>query len=194
MGLLAAAPAAIVVVGTVVIVARRVQRSGGADAGIISGMARSSAILLVVGGRANGLVGVAGLALLTPAEVAAGKLHDGDDQPAAHLAKEHLEGLDYGLLEVLTLGWIRVVAVAYALVVLGIVDKLSVFKSLYLEGGIRLTWYLVRRVLQTPVNSIMETKNGIKARERKLADAMVGGDAGCTEAGDSVEGEGEDDR
>jgi len=47
--------------------------------------------------------------------------------------------------------------------------------------------------LQTPVNSIMETKNGIKARERELADAMVG-DAGCTEVGDSVEGEGEADR
>jgi hypothetical protein len=42
------------------------------------------------------------------------------------------------------------------------------------EGGRRPTWYLVRSVLQTPVSSIMATRNGIMARAGMIVVAIVG--------------------
>jgi hypothetical protein len=38
-----------------------------------------------------------------------------------------------------------------------------------------LTWYFVRRVLQTPVNSIMATRNGMRARAGITGVAIVAG-------------------
>lgn len=64
------------------------------------------------------------------------------------------------MFEGAALGGVGVVAVADALVVLGwLVDALRRRR----DG--RNTWYLVRRVLQTPVSNIIPTRNGIVVRE-----------------------------
>ena len=47
-----------------------------------------------------------------------------------------------------------------------------------------LTWYLVRSVLQTPVSSIMATRNGMMARVGMMVPAMVVGC--CRNAGVDV--------
>ena len=38
---------------------------------------------------------------------------------------------------------------------------------------LNLTWYLVKRVLQTPVSSIMPTRNGIMARAGMMGPAIL---------------------
>jgi hypothetical protein len=73
--------------------------------------------------------------------------------------------LEDGLLEVFALFGVEVEAVADADVVLGCWLAGIVYAGkrgeLYGRGG--RTWYLVRSVLQTPVTSIIATRNGIKA-------------------------------
>lgn len=85
-----------------------------------------------------------------------------DDEPAAHFADEHLGCLEDGLVEVAPAGGVGVVAVAGALVVLGASqrERVQAGKGIDEEGR---TWYLVRSVLQTPVTSIMATRNGMAA-------------------------------
>lgn len=91
-------------------------------------------------------------------------MHTEDDKPAAGFAYEHLEGLEDWLLECLAFVGVWRVAVGYALHVLCIVRE-----SLRVDSNSR-TWYLVSRVLHTPVRSIMATRTGIMA-----LDAMVDG-------------------
>jgi hypothetical protein len=78
-----------------------------------------------------------------------------DDDPAAAFADEHLEGLEDGLLEGLGVGG---VAVGYALHVLGMLSM----AVMYVMSWRTRTWYLVSNVLQTPVSSIIATRNGMK--------------------------------
>lgn len=127
------------------------------------------AIGIGIGGR-DGLVIRVGIVLR---DVALPQGHEGDDEPAAGLADEHLGSLNHGLLEELVVLWIGVIAVADALVIL---SRNAEYQYVVRVVGNSLevrTWYLVRSVLHTPVSSIIPTRNGMAALFAMMIDGAV---------------------
>lgn len=105
-----------------------------------------------------------GLVACASARIVLVETEDTNNEPTAHLADEHLQRLEDGLFEVLAILGRRRVTVLDALHVLA-----SQHMRSYSCFAVVHTWNLVNKVLHTPVNSIIATRNGTAALTAMMA-------------------------